>query len=105
MESIALLILASAYLIYNWHQLEKNAVWALLVTAIYLIAYLFVPPTLEITSMRVGLLFGYVPFVSLGAILFPQLNPHSPVQVTRAFGWIGLLAMVLILCVLKLFVW
>lgn len=104
-ESLALFILASVYLFCNWRQLEATALVALAVTVIYCLAYLFVPPVLELTSMRFGLLFGYVPLVSLGAILFPQLSPQSPVQVTQAFGWMGLLAVFVILCVLKLFVW
>ena len=105
-ESIVLLTLALFYWVHNRHEsLEVNAVCAIVFTTLYLTAHLFVPPTLEVTSMRLGLLFGYLPLVSLAVILFPQLNPGSPVPVTRFFGWIGLLAVFLILCVMKLFVW
>ena len=101
-----LLILASLYVVWNRHEsFEAGAVFAIAFAAVYLATYLFIPPVLEVTSMRLGLLFGYVPLVSLAAVLFPQLNPGSPVPVTRFFGWIGLVAVFLILCVMKLFVW
>ncbi|NLC01150.1 MAG: hypothetical protein GX789_07780 [Pseudomonas formosensis] len=101
-----LLILASLYVVWNRHEsFEAGAVFAIVFAAIYLTTYLFIPPVLEVTSMRLGLLFGYVPLVSLAAVLFPELNPSSPVPVTRFLGWVGLVVVFLILCVMKIFVW
>lgn len=101
-----LLILASLYVVWSRHEsFEAGAFCAIVFAAVYLATYLFIPPTLEVTSMRLGLLFGYVPLVSLAAVLFPELNPSSPVPVTRFLGWVGLVAVFLILCVMKVFVW
>ena len=101
-----LLALASLYVVWSKHEsFEASAVCAIVFAAIYRATYLFIPPTLEVTSMRLGLLFGYVPLVSFAAVLFPQLNPGSPVPVTRFLGWVGLVAVFLILCVMKIFVW
>ena len=71
-----LLTLALFYGVYNRHEpFELNAVCAIVFTAIYLVVYLLIPPTLEVRSMRLGLLFGYVPLVSLAVILFPSSTP------------------------------
>lgn len=105
-ESTAFLALALLYTFINRDEpFEINAVFAIVFTAIYLAVYLLVSPQLEITPKHLGGIFGYVPIVSFAAILFPQLNSHSPIQVTRFFGWLGLVVVLLILCILKLFVW
>lgn len=105
-ESIGFLGLASLYAYFNRREpFEINVACAIVVAAIYLATYVLVPPKLAVTSMRLGAIFGYVPLVSFGAILFPQLNSYLPVKVTRLLGWFGLVAILLILCILKLFVW
>lgn len=105
-ESIGFLGLVSLYVYFNRHEpFEINVACAIAVAAIYLAAYILIPPKLEVTSMRLGAIFGYVPLVSFGVILFPQLNSHLPVKATRLLGWFGLVATLLILCILKLFVW
>lgn len=105
-ESIGFLGLASLYVYFNRHEpFEFNVACAIVAAAIYLATYMLAPPKLEVTSMRLGAMFGYVPLVSFGAILFPQINSHLPVKVTRLLGWFGLVAMLLILCILKVFVW
>ncbi|WP_325893092.1 hypothetical protein [Grimontia sp. NTOU-MAR1] len=52
-----------------------------------------------------GQLYGLVPLLSLGAILFPQINTQSPESVTRSIGWIGLVAVSIVLACFKLYVW
>ncbi len=72
---------------------------------IYLAIYLYVPPKLGITATHLGQIFGFVPGISFGAILFPELNARFPAGVTRFCGWLGLTVSFSILCVLKVFVW
>ena len=105
-ELTAFLALTLFYVFVNRAEpFEISVVFAIGFTAIYLAVYLLVPPKLEIISRYLGGIFGYVPMVSLAAIMFPQFNSRSPVQVTRFFGWLGLIVVLLILCILKLFVW
>lgn len=101
--AIALLTL---YLVFNREETyEIQVVFASIIMTIYLMVYLCVPPKLGITSTHLGQIFGFVPAMSFGAILFPNLNVRFPVGVTRFLGWLGLLLILLILCVLKIFIW
>lgn len=101
--AVALLVL---YLIFNRGEAyEVQAVFASVIMATYLVVYLCVPPKLAITSTHLGQIFGFVPAVSFGVILFPDLNERLPVRVTRFLGWLGLLLVLSILCVLKIFIW
>lgn len=105
-ESIGILSLALVYLICNRHYpLEVGAVCAMLFAGLYLVVYFFIAPTQTVPSGRAGLLFSYVPMISFGAILFPELNLRSPAQVTRFFGWVGMVIVFLILCFMKLLIW
>ena len=53
------------------------------------------------SSRHIGQIFGFVPAVSFGAILFPELNNRFPVRVTKLLGWVGLVVVLLILCFLS----
>ncbi|MCH1926729.1 hypothetical protein L6232_17955 [Shewanella sp. C31] len=68
----------------------KEACAAMVLYAIYWSIYVLVPPFAPISSSHLGKLFGMVPLVALGAILFPYFNRHAPLMVTRGLGWIGL---------------
>lgn len=68
----------------------KEAVAAMLLYAAYWVIYVFVPPFAPISSSHLGKLFGMVPLVALGAILFPYFNRHAPLMITRGLGWLGL---------------
>ena len=83
----------------------KEAGIAMLAYIAYTILYLFVPPFPLGTSSQMGQLYGFVPLLSFGAILFPHFNTQSPETVTRTIGWIGLVTVALILVCFKLFVW
>ncbi|SDT97418.1 hypothetical protein [Halopseudomonas salegens] len=84
---------------------ELQPLCAIAMMAVYLTIYLYVPPVLTIKVRYVGLAFGYVPTVAVVAILFPELNSSQPIAVTRFLGWLGLMMIFLLMCLLKLFVW
>ena len=105
-ELTVFLTLVALYVYFNrGGPVESEVLWATMVMAVYLAIYLYVPPALTMSSRHIGQIFGFVPTGSFGAILFPELNSRFPVRVTRLLGWVGLVAVLLILCVLKLFVW
>lgn len=54
---------------------------------------------------RIGGLYGFVPTISFGAIVLPELNPNSPTVVTVSLGFLGLLVTILSLLYFKFFVW
>ncbi|WP_417762582.1 hypothetical protein [Shewanella sp.] len=84
-------VLLSFYFRYNEGDTSvKEAVAAMLLYAVYWVIYVFVPPFAPISSSHLGKLFGMVPLVALGAILFPYFNRHAPLMVTRGLGWLGL---------------
>ena len=94
------------YLVLNREDFyEVQVAYASAFMVIYLAIYLYVPPKLGITATHLGHIFGFVPAGSFGAILFPELNVRFPVGVTRFCGWLGLVVVFSILCVLKVFVW
>lgn len=94
------------YLVSNREDVyEVQVAFASAFMAVYLTIYLYVPPKLGITATHLGQIFGFVPTVSFGAILFPELNVRFPVGVTRLLGWLGLVVVFSILCVLKVFIW
>ena len=94
------------YLVLNRENAyEVQVAVASVFMVIYLAIYLYVPPKLGITATHLGQIFGFVPGISFGAILFPELNARFPVGVTRFCGWLGLTVSFSILCVLKVFVW
>lgn len=70
-----------------------------------LIFYVLIPPYPGVSTNRLGLLYGFVPLLSLGAILFPHLNSQSPEVVTRTLGWGGLVTVTILLGVFKFYVW
>lgn len=73
--------------------------------SVYLLVLAWVPPFPSVTTSHFGGLFGLVPMLSFGAILFPHCNPQSPEVVTRFVGWVGVISVALILACFKLFVW
>jgi hypothetical protein len=94
------------YLVLNRENAyEVQVAVASVFMVIYLAIYLYVPPKLGITATHLGQIFGFVPGISFGAILFPELNARFPAGVTRFCGWLGLTVSFSILCVLKVFVW
>ncbi|MGO1298788.1 MAG: hypothetical protein ACTMIA_16050 [Vibrio sp.] len=84
---------------------NKEAGMALGYYGFYLVVYLLVGPYPAMTSKYMGQLYGFLPMLSFGAILFPHLNTNSPVGVTKGMGWIGLTVALLILSYFKLYVW
>ncbi|MFW7525717.1 hypothetical protein ACODM8_16480 [Vibrio ostreicida] len=84
---------------------RKEAGVAIGVYGTYLVIYLLINPFPMATSKSIGQLYGFLPMLSFGAILFPHFNPSSPEVVTRVMGWFGLTTAFLILSYFKLFVW
>lgn len=72
---------------------------------IYLVVYHLVGPFPAATSKYMGQLYGFLPMLSFGAILFPNFNTNAPEIVTKVMGWAGLTTAFLILSYFKLFVW
>ena len=105
-ELTVFLTLVALYLYFNKGEpIEPEVVGATLLMGVYLTIYLYLPPGLTISTRHIGQIFGFVPAVSFGAILFPELNSRFPIRATRLLGWMGLVVVLLILCFLKLFVW
>ena len=94
------------YLVFSRGKIyDVNVIWASVFMAAYLLMYLYMPPTSVYLSSHAAGLFGVMPAVSYGAILFADLNPRLLPEVTRALGWVGLLVVFSILSVFKFFVW
>ncbi|MGF1726842.1 hypothetical protein [Photobacterium nomapromontoriensis] len=84
---------------------QQEALLAIGVYGIYLIIYLIVGPFPAATSKYMGQLYGFLPMLSFGAILYPHFNTNCPEVVTRAIGWVGLTTAFVIISYFKLFVW
>lgn len=103
---VATLSVIMLFFYFNRNEyIERQAYFAMAFMALYIVVYMFIPPQLVGTSVRIGQLYEYVPLVSLGAILFPYVNQDSAVVVTRSLGWLGLVSVSIILCIFKIFVW
>ncbi|KLV04099.1 hypothetical protein ABT56_15930 [Photobacterium aquae] len=84
---------------------RREAYWAMAVYGIYIVIHTLVPPFPIGTSSHFGQLYGFLPMISFGAILFPHFNSHSPETVTKTLGWLGLITVTVILLIFKCFVW
>ena len=84
---------------------RKEACIAIGVYGAYLAIYQLIGPFPEVTSKYMGQLYGFLPMLSFGVILFPHFNTSSPEVVTKTLGWLGLLTAFVILSCFKLFVW
>ena len=84
---------------------RKEAILAIGFYGMYLVVYLLIGSSPAATSKYMGQLYGFLPMLSFGAILFPHFNPSSPELVTRVMGWAGLTTAFVILSYFKLFVW
>ncbi len=76
-----------------WEEREERSagtVLAMVVCGAALFLYTFVPPHPGMSTRSLGLLYGFLPLLSLGAVLFPHFNSASPEVVTRTLGWGGL---------------
>lgn len=105
-EATVPVLLIIIYLIMNRGEpLELQVAVATAVMVAFLVIYLWIPPQMGARSPYTGGLFGLVPAVSFGAILFPDWNEKFPAGVTRFLGWVGLLVVLSILCVMKIFIW
>jgi hypothetical protein len=83
----------------------KEAGIAFVVYSIYIVIYKLVTPFSPYPTQYAAKLFGLLPLLSFGAIVFPHFNNHSPEYVTKFLGWVGLTTAFLILCYFKLFMW
>ena len=99
-------ILVCAYFVINRHGgLEVQAMWAIGLMLLYLLLNHAIPPHPPMQPRRLGMAFSFVPMISIAAVLFAQFSTDMPEDVVRVLGWIGLIAMMIILCVFKVFVW
>ena len=84
---------------------ERQAYFAIVFMASYIVVYLFFPSQLNGKSAQTGQLYEYIPLISFGAILFPHFNSKSPEVVTQNLGWLGLISVSIILCIFKIVIW
>lgn len=104
--AISVLCLIGFYYDFNNTQiLQPHIILAIVVVVAYLGIYIYLPPELGMSSSRMGLLYEYLPVVSFGAILFPNLNRHHTEAVTSALGWCGLISTMIILLIFKIYIW
>ena len=106
------MILIAMYLLlstaYFWgerrYALESVPVSAVALAGGYIAIYLLTGPTPHLGA-RAESMLAVVPILSLGAVLFPELNVRHPVVVTRTFGFAGLIFMFVLVCVFRVWVW
>ncbi|WP_425667417.1 hypothetical protein ACPUEJ_16435 [Vibrio tubiashii] len=84
---------------------KKQAYIAMSVYLVYLFIYKTIPPFPAMTTKYDGQLYGFLPLVSLGAILLPHFNSQSPEVVTRALGWLGIVTTIFVMLCFKFYVW
>ncbi|WP_234909849.1 hypothetical protein, partial [Vibrio anguillarum] len=105
-EIIVLIVLVSFYFCVEGSDTSfKEASVAIGLYGIYLVVYLLIEPFPAATSKHMGQLYGFLPALSFGAILFPHFNKSAPEVVTKTIGWAGLTTAFLILSYFKFFVW
>ncbi|CAD6367299.1 MULTISPECIES: hypothetical protein [Shewanella] len=97
-------VIVILYFGFEQHR-DRQAYMAILLYGVYILIYEFVPPFPSVTSSHIGKLYGLVPMLSVGAILFPHFNTKSPEVVTRCIGWLGLLSVFVILAMFKILIW
>ena len=83
---------------------DPVAVSALALGAGYIAIYLLVGSTPQ-SGGRAESMLTAVPVLSLGAVLFPELNRQHPEAVTRGLGFAGLIFMFVLVCVFRIWVW
>lgn len=83
----------------------REACIAIVLSGLYLVIHLWVPPFPVRTTVYTGQLYGLVPMISLGLILLPHFNTSSPEVVSRFIGWACLILVTVILLVFKALVW
>ena len=106
LEVMVFVALGAVYLFVEGSETPlKEALIAMAYYGLYLIVYLLIEPFPDMTSKYMGQLYGLLPALSFGAILFPHFNQHSPEVVTKAIGWVGLTTAFIILCYFKWLVW
>ena len=106
------MILVASYLlvsgIYFWREkgqpFDPVAVSALALGAGYIAIYLLVGSTPQ-SGGRAESMLTAVSVLSLGAVLFPELNRQHPEAVTRGLGFAGLIFMFVLVCVFRIWVW
>lgn len=105
-EIIVLIVLVSFYFCVESSDTSlKEASVAIGLYGIYLVVYLLIEPFPTATSKHMGELYGFLPALSFGSILFPHFNKSAPEVVTKTIGWAGLTTAFFILSYFKFFVW
>ncbi|GLT18234.1 hypothetical protein GCM10007938_20120 [Vibrio zhanjiangensis] len=84
---------------------KKQASIAILIYLVYLFIYKIIPPFPAMTTKYDGQLYGFMPLVSLGAILLPHFNGQSSEVVTQALGWLGIVTAIVVMLCFKFYVW
>ncbi|GAB6260187.1 hypothetical protein [Photobacterium sp. R1] len=84
--------------------LYADAILGAIVTMIYAgVHYYFAEDALQIIG-RAGFIFTLIPIVSLGAILFPNLNDKYSESSNIILGWIGLITSFVMLILFMLLI-
>jgi len=102
---LAVALVISFFYFNRGEIIEWQVYLSIIFMTLYILVYTLVPPQLNGTSVQIVKLYESVPLVSLGAILFPNLNPKSPEALTQSLGWLGLISVSIILSIFKIFVW
>ncbi len=101
----ALVLIVLFFYIHRGEYIEPQIYFAIGFMTIYLGIYFFLPTEYVGTGVHMGRLYEFLPFISFGAILFPELNSQSPEKVTQTLGWMGMVTTAIVLLVFKLFIW
>ena len=95
---IVVILIAVLFFYWNRHEsVDRHAVFATIFMVAYALIYLIINLQYISPSRHMDTLLIVLPLVSYGAILFPEMNVTMPVQVTKGFGWLGLVVTVIVL--------
>lgn len=86
------LVIAVGFFCLNRHEpRDTHAIAATVYIAAYLLTYtFFIAPESILSHRYISRALILLPFVSYGAVLFPEVNTSMPVSGARGFGWLGL---------------
>lgn len=85
--------------------IERSAIYALAMMALYWAIFFILPPAVMSTSIHIGRLYEFLPLLSLGMILFPDVHPQHPAGLIRSIGWGMWVLISVILITFKLLIW
>ncbi|MDC0612185.1 hypothetical protein OAP63_15755 [Vibrio sp.] len=104
---VTFVVLAIIHLLFNQYGSSRRAAHlALGICAVYVVLFLFVPPTRGMSSkIYLGRGYGILPMLPLCTILFPNLIPEMSERTNQIIGWFAFIGSIFILLLFKYWIW